>query len=214
MILSFLKLWFFTKSCLQSKNWFSCLENLALIIIIINLLHLNRAFLGTQRALHSKGSISSSTTSVQHPPGWLSCIKWIVTFTHVLVLILWCSNIKRFRSRNIVLLGQNDNFSETYFCLKINSRSSCVAQGTFPVSRSLPSPARPHSSSHGQNEGSCHQLDWSVEQMNSHRKLNESASIRHFLHIVLKTNISRWNMQNDQNQINISDTIINILSKN
>ncbi len=35
-----------------------------------NLLHLYSAFLGTQSALHSKGGISSSTTSVQHPPGW------------------------------------------------------------------------------------------------------------------------------------------------
>ncbi len=35
-----------------------------------NLLHLYSAFLGTQSTLHSKGGISSSTTSVQHPPGW------------------------------------------------------------------------------------------------------------------------------------------------
>ncbi len=35
-----------------------------------NLLHLYSAFLGTQSALHSKGGISSNTTSVQHPPGW------------------------------------------------------------------------------------------------------------------------------------------------
>ncbi len=35
-----------------------------------NLLHLYSAFLDTQRALHSKGTISSSTTNVQHPPGW------------------------------------------------------------------------------------------------------------------------------------------------
>ncbi len=35
-----------------------------------NLLHLYSAFLDTQSALHSKGGISSSTTSVQHPPGW------------------------------------------------------------------------------------------------------------------------------------------------
>ncbi len=35
-----------------------------------NMLHLNSAFLGTQRALHSKGGISSFTTNVQHPPGW------------------------------------------------------------------------------------------------------------------------------------------------
>ncbi len=34
-----------------------------------NLLHLYSAFLGTQSALHSKGGISSNTTSVQHPPG-------------------------------------------------------------------------------------------------------------------------------------------------
>ncbi len=40
------------------------------IIIIINLLHLYSAFLDTQSALHSKGAISSSTTNVQHPPGW------------------------------------------------------------------------------------------------------------------------------------------------
>ncbi len=33
-----------------------------------NLLHLYSAFLGTQSALHSNGGISSSTTSVQHPP--------------------------------------------------------------------------------------------------------------------------------------------------
>ncbi len=43
------------------------------IIIIMNnynnLSHLNSAFLGTQSALHSKGGISSSTTSVKHPPG-------------------------------------------------------------------------------------------------------------------------------------------------
>ncbi len=34
-----------------------------------NLLHLYSAFLDTQSALHSKGTISSSTTNVQHPPG-------------------------------------------------------------------------------------------------------------------------------------------------
>ncbi len=34
-----------------------------------NLLHLYSAFLDTQSALQSKGAISSSTTSVQHPPG-------------------------------------------------------------------------------------------------------------------------------------------------
>ncbi len=43
------------------------------IIIIMNnynnLSHLNITFLGTQSALHSKGGISSSTTSVKHPPG-------------------------------------------------------------------------------------------------------------------------------------------------
>ncbi len=43
------------------------------IIIIMNnynnLSHLNSAFLGTQSALHSKGGIDSSTTSVKHPPG-------------------------------------------------------------------------------------------------------------------------------------------------
>ncbi len=33
-----------------------------------NLLHLYSAFLGTQSALHSNEGISSSTTSVQHPP--------------------------------------------------------------------------------------------------------------------------------------------------
>ncbi len=37
---------------------------------LYNLLQLYSAFLGTQSALHSKGDISSSTTSVQHPPGW------------------------------------------------------------------------------------------------------------------------------------------------
>ncbi len=35
-----------------------------------NLLHLYSAFLDTQSALQSKGDISSSTTNVQHPPGW------------------------------------------------------------------------------------------------------------------------------------------------
>ncbi len=35
-----------------------------------NLLHLYSAFLDTQSALHSKETISSSTTNVQHPPGW------------------------------------------------------------------------------------------------------------------------------------------------
>ncbi len=39
-------------------------------IIINNLLNLYSAFLGTQSTLHSKGDISSSTTNVQHPPGW------------------------------------------------------------------------------------------------------------------------------------------------
>ncbi len=34
------------------------------------LLHLYIAFLDIQIALHSKGAISSSTTNVQHPPGW------------------------------------------------------------------------------------------------------------------------------------------------
>ncbi len=34
------------------------------------MLHLYSAFLGTQIALHSKGGISSTTTNVQHPPGW------------------------------------------------------------------------------------------------------------------------------------------------
>ncbi len=37
---------------------------------LYNLLQLYSDFLGTQSALHSKGDISSSTTSVQHPPGW------------------------------------------------------------------------------------------------------------------------------------------------
>ncbi len=42
------------------------------IIIIINnnLLHLYTTSLGTQSALHSKAGISSSTTNVQHLPGW------------------------------------------------------------------------------------------------------------------------------------------------
>ncbi len=35
-----------------------------------NLLHLYSAFVDTQSTLHSKGTISSSTTNVQHPPGW------------------------------------------------------------------------------------------------------------------------------------------------
>ncbi len=35
-----------------------------------NLLLLYSAFLGTQSALHRRGGISSSTTNVQHPPGW------------------------------------------------------------------------------------------------------------------------------------------------
>ncbi len=35
-----------------------------------NLLHVYSAFLDTQSALHGKGAISSSTTNVQHPPGW------------------------------------------------------------------------------------------------------------------------------------------------
>ncbi len=35
-----------------------------------NLLHLYSTFLDTQSALHSGGGVSSSTTSVQHPPGW------------------------------------------------------------------------------------------------------------------------------------------------
>ncbi len=35
-----------------------------------NSLHLYSAFLSTQSALHCEGGISSSTTSVQHPPGW------------------------------------------------------------------------------------------------------------------------------------------------
>ncbi len=39
-------------------------------IIIIIIYSLYSAFLDTQSALHSKGGISSSTTSVQHPPGW------------------------------------------------------------------------------------------------------------------------------------------------
>ncbi len=42
---------------------------LAIIELINNLLHLYSAFLGTQSTLHRRG-ISSSTTSVQHPPGW------------------------------------------------------------------------------------------------------------------------------------------------
>ncbi len=41
-----------------------------IIIIINNLLHLYTTSLGTQSALHSKAGISSSTTNVQHPPGW------------------------------------------------------------------------------------------------------------------------------------------------
>ncbi len=35
-----------------------------------NSLYLYSAFLGAQSALHTRGGISSSTTSVQHPPGW------------------------------------------------------------------------------------------------------------------------------------------------
>ncbi len=35
-----------------------------------NLLHLYSAFLGNQSALHRRGVISSTTTSVQHPPEW------------------------------------------------------------------------------------------------------------------------------------------------
>ncbi len=33
-------------------------------------LHLYSTFLGTQSALHRRWGISSSTTKVQHPPGW------------------------------------------------------------------------------------------------------------------------------------------------
>ncbi len=40
-----------------------------IIIINNNLLHLYSAFLGTQDALHCEG-ISSTPTSVQHPPRW------------------------------------------------------------------------------------------------------------------------------------------------
>ncbi len=40
-------------------------------ININNSLYLYSAFLGTQSALHRRGGgISSTTTSVQHPPGW------------------------------------------------------------------------------------------------------------------------------------------------
>ncbi len=35
-----------------------------------NSVHLYSAFLGTQSALHRMGGISSTTTNVQHPPGW------------------------------------------------------------------------------------------------------------------------------------------------
>ncbi len=69
---------------LHIKKWIALLTNTLLLYmeqvdigpqyIIINnnifFLHLYSAFLGTQSALHSKGGISSSTTSVQHPPGW------------------------------------------------------------------------------------------------------------------------------------------------
>ncbi len=40
-----------------------------LIIIIISYIYI-ALFLDTQSTLHSKGAISSSTTNVQHPPGW------------------------------------------------------------------------------------------------------------------------------------------------
>ncbi len=40
-----------------------------------NFLHLYSAFLDTQSALHSKGAISSSTTNVQHPPGWVPLLS-------------------------------------------------------------------------------------------------------------------------------------------
>ncbi len=59
---------------LQILNaWFFLLEHqwtFELSVIIINLLHLYSAFLGTQSSLHSMGGISSSNTNVQHPPGW------------------------------------------------------------------------------------------------------------------------------------------------
>ncbi len=35
-----------------------------------NSLHLYSAFSSTQSSLHCEGGVSSSTTSVQHPPGW------------------------------------------------------------------------------------------------------------------------------------------------
>ncbi len=39
-----------------------------MLIIICYILY--STFLGTQSALHRRGGISSTTTSVQHPPGW------------------------------------------------------------------------------------------------------------------------------------------------
>ncbi len=57
LITSKIKVFFFTYMCV-------------LCVFNNNLLHLYSAFLDTQSALHSKGAISSSTTNVQHPPGW------------------------------------------------------------------------------------------------------------------------------------------------
>ncbi len=51
----------YTHGCVSSHNSTSPNNN--------NLLDLYSAFLGTQRTLHIKGDISSSTTNVQHPPG-------------------------------------------------------------------------------------------------------------------------------------------------
>ncbi len=69
-------------SCLIERHWCQVRLSLQYILIVLilnmhhnnnnnyNLLHLYSAFLDTQSALHSKGAISSSTTNVQHPPGW------------------------------------------------------------------------------------------------------------------------------------------------
>ncbi len=63
-------LWFLDqnwKPSWHNHSWLQCRRS---SLNNNNFLHLYSAYLDTQSALHSKGTISSSTTNVQHPPGW------------------------------------------------------------------------------------------------------------------------------------------------
>ncbi len=83
------------------------------------LLHLYNTFLGTQSALHSTEGISSSTTSVQHPPGWwklsftVSGINYILKYITIQKVILLI-----FHNITVLLYNKNKKILPTQIFLK------------------------------------------------------------------------------------------------